>query len=187
MPVTRFETPPGYVVDAMIALAPERLEGFAAARGMSPNAAQNAFRVFFLPITQLLEETAATLEFVSSGWCYLQQGERGFEVVEVFEPGQTDAEWVRHGFGDTHPMAAAVAGTLAPSFSIDVDYELRLLLVPPVLPPVLWIVPVADGVQWFMAADANVEGMAPGSWYDAATFMNLLRNEVRRFNWDAQP
>jgi hypothetical protein len=187
LPVTRFATPPGYVVSAMREVTPERFESFAAGRGMSVDTARNAFRVFYLPIAQLREENRTVLEPVHSGWCYLQQGDRGFEVVEIFEPRQAGAEWVRHWFGDGHPMAGAVAGTLAPTFSTDIDYELRLLLVTPLLPPALWIVPPAGGVEWIMAPAGNIEEMVSGMWYDIATFAELLRTEVRRFNWEILP
>jgi hypothetical protein len=187
VPVTRFVPPPPHVVNAMAEAAANNLESFALARGLPAETARNAFQVFYLPVAQLRDDTRTTLEPVRSGWCYLQQGDRGFEVVEIFEPRDAGAEYVRHRFGDAHPMAGAVAGTLSPDFTVDVEYELRLLLVPPLLQPALWIAPTAGGTEWFMPVDANVEGMVSGMWYDATAFADLLRTEARRFNWEIQP
>lgn len=187
MPVTIFAPPPPYVANAMAEVTPERLAGFAASRDVSLETVRNAFQVFYLPIAQLRDGADAQLDPIPSGWCYVEQGERGFEIVELFEPRQAGAEWVRHWFGDGHAMAGAMAGTLAPTFSTAVDYELRLLLVPPLLPPALWIVPGAGGTEWIMPPDTSLQGMVPGQWYDITTFTELLRSEVRRLNWEIQP
>jgi hypothetical protein len=184
LPITRFIDPPSYVLQMLDDTAPDRLESLAAGRHAMPASAGRAFRAFYLPIEQLREETRSTVEPVQSGWCYLEQRGGGFEVLELFEPTQGTAEWIRHGFGDSHPIAAAVAVTLAPTFSLDTAYELRLLQIPPILPPSLWIVPEPGATEWIMPTADGVEGIVPGIWYDMATFTDRVRAAVRGYIWD---
>lgn len=163
---------------------PARHESLAAARPSLSDSARNAFRVFYLSVQQVRDHVGDTIDPAQSGWCYLDQGSRGFELVELFEPQEGAAQWIRHGCGDSHPLAAATAGTLSPSLAVERDYELRLLQVPPLLPPCLWIVCPEPAEEWIMAVADTVAGLVPGQWYSVPAFMEMLKNEASRYDWD---